>query len=485
MKREEIDSRFLELVRRICQYGEFESGRDEMCRELDRLVGDGKTRTMHRDLPWLTDVFFRGVLAGEDVQAAARRQLVGEWQTLTDSACPTSGGVDDRREKRTGQADPKPFVTREVVDESSLQTMDKMLRQLPRNARDEEVSRFRKGLKGIVRRTVGAKRFLDWVRCWLGKHGPLSLADYREWGEEELYSCAERQADEERLLKSCETASFETSQDFIVANVRKKASALLSARDRVSALRLTWLPDGGAERLVNEIDCLEILHSLAVAVAYGLNHRGVGCIPAMRLSGRKVRDGGIISDNPDEFGNVNMVLDTLAMNAFLKLMDIREVGGCRVPCFGPLRRYLNGPFQPTYLVGILQNTVANLRGGVLLDPNGEPIFKETTDAPVGMDDGQEGRTILDTLKAPDDDTEEEDQARFFRTVVGSLAPNLFRYFRLIRDGKSKGEALKVVGAKSTHFVEREAKTLIKELAKLKGEDVTKLSKMLNDLVEGK
>ena len=91
---------------------------------------------------------------------------------------------------------------------------------------------------------------------------------------------------------------------------------------------------------------------------------------------------------------------------------------------------------------------------------------------------------MESLAAEAGDGDEAEAGRFFRNVIGTLAPRLYRYLSLIREGTPKMEALKAVGAKSTHFVEREAKSLLAELAKLKGEDYAELAKLVSGLIKG-
>lgn len=474
-KRDEIDCCFLDLVKHICQIGGFGSGGEEMRETAERMKTAVNRITMQRDLPWLTDVFFLGILAGEDVQAAARASLLAQWGKLVEV------GQLPAQESEKSVAGPSEHCG-ELTDAASVRMADCAVRLMSRTSRPSEASRLKMSLKTFMKSADADAASL--ARCWIGKHGPLPLADYRDWTEAQLDVLCERMCAEGEALSRAESAPVDNKDEFAAEVLRKRASALSEARSRPAVMRLTWLPEGGRELLATSVECLDHLHKLVYFVTYGLDRYGAGAIPALRVAGRRARDGGVVGVAENEYGNANMVLDNLAMGAYLKLMDVRERNGRRVACFGPLRKHVQGPLTSDYLIGMVQNAVANLRGHELLGGKGARISKIHIDEPRKGKDGEEGHALMDTLpssaKTADD---EKDRSAFFKSVIGSLAPNLLRYYSLVNSGVSKGEARKRVGAKSAHFVEREINAIVKELAELQGEDFAELSRMLREVSE--
>lgn len=418
-KRDEIDRMFLETVGSVSQYAEFGSGRDAMREAVDGLLASGGAPTMHRDVPWLTDVFFRGIV-GDGVTAVAA-------PSAADVPLPELIAELDACSREDRQAE-------------LVRLVDARFRQLPTDERRvveaDVLSAFRRAFGRLPEK--GKARAL--IAAWIGKHGPLPYAPFRAWGEDEL------------------EAAVRASSDDVTAGL-------------------------DAEHRRNRDRGLEVLHALAVSVAYGMDRRGVGNVPALHVGGRSTRDGDVIGTDGDACVNVNMVLDTLAMNAFLWFMDMRESDGRRVPSYGPMRVYLEGPATARYLVGMVQDAVAGQRGKVLRGADAPAVTKVSLDEPLDDDDDSSPARI-DRLAAEESGGDEEETGRFFCKVIGTLAPRLYRYFVLVRKGTPKMEALKAVGAKSAHFVEREAKALLAELVALKGEDYAELAKLVSGLVKG-
>lgn len=478
IKREEIDRRFLELVSRICQNGKFGPGGEDMRQMAGKLMVGGNRTTMHQDLPWLTDVFFHGILSGEDVLANARASLLTQWRKLVDIGLPptreTDGAAANESLKEWG----------ELSDAKSVCEADRAVRLMPVERRADAASRLRRNIAALLKRVDADARTVASARCWNGKHGPLPLTDYREWSNDQLDALGEQACVEDAMLQRVETAPVDNKEEFVAERLRKQAGDLKDARSRSAAMKLTWLPEGDCELLATEVECLDLLHKLVYSVTYGLDRYGSGAIPPLHVAGRQARDGGIVGIAENEHGNVNMVLDNLATGAYLKLMDVRERMGHRTACFGPLRRHVEGPFTTDFLVGMVQNAVAGLRGRELLGGKRRKIRKVSIDEPQKSKCGEEGEALAATLPSPVETADDKkDRALFFKTVVGGLAPELLRYFSLIQSGMPKGEALKRVGAKSAHFVEREIKSILKELDKLKGEDFAELARMLRNVME--
>lgn len=472
-KREDLERELLESVRRGCAEKAYGASAAKMAAQVDVLLRDGWKPTVQRDVPWLTDVFLRGILDGESAQNEARLNLLSAWRELPGAVCPPASSS---LTSPVSCPDSSPEGTDPVVEG------DRKLRMLPESERDEAALAFRRRLEELSDQPSKTGAL---ARAWLGRHGPLPLLPFRAWSDTELQTLAKRMSSEESALKENGTRLFPLASAEQANTLSNRYAALSSARRAEAARRLSWLPEGSSEAIAAEIDSLELLYRMIVSATYGMNRRGVGNIPALHVEGRRTRDGGTVGTGADEIDGANAVLDSLAMDAFLWFAGTKEVDGSRVCDFGPVRRYVEGPANARYLIGMIQDAVAGRRGHELaVDPATAPV-KTYADAPVHAEgSADETRTLADTFTAEEGDDEERDRARFFRKVLGKLAPELMRYFQLVRGGLSKGEALKAVGAKSAHFVEREAKALLKELSTLNGPDFADLAGLVKELLKG-
>lgn len=285
--------------------------------------------------------------------------------------------------------------------------------------------------------------------------------------------------DEARAVAAELDAACATEPNGMTARRRRR---LAEARTAASVAWLDWLDEREREALGLEIDALGVLYDLCVAITYGMNRRGVGKVPALHVERRQTRDGDWIASSPDDIASADMILDSLAVQALLWFTGAARRGVSEVCDFEPVRRRVAEPDSPDYIVGMVQDAVAAVRGRELRAGGAPTLVKESLDAPVADDEGNE-RTLLDTLPTGDSDGErpDSDQARFFANVMAALSPKLFRYFKLIHAGTPKMKALEAIGAKSAHFVEREAKALVSELAKHDGDDFRELANLLVEL----
>ena len=289
---------------------------------------------------------------------------------------------------------------------------DRKLRMLPKPERDTAALAFRHRLEELSGRPdkTGAL-----ARAWLGRHGPLPLLPFRAWSDAELLALAKRMSSEESALKENCKRLFPLPCAERANTLSNRCIALSSARSAEAARRLSWLPEGAPEAIAKEIDSLELLYRMIVSATYGMNRRGVGNIPALHVEGRRTRDGGTVGTGADEIDGANAVLDSLAMEAFLWFAGTKEVDGSRVCDFGPVRRYVEGPANARYLIGMIQDAIAGRRGRELaVDPATAPV-KAYADAPVHAEGStDETRTLADTFTAEEGDVEERDRAHFFR-----------------------------------------------------------------------
>jgi len=286
--------------------------------------------------------------------------------------------------------------------------------------------------------------------------------------------------DDSRAVASALVSECAGKPNGIVARGRR---LLAEARDAAGISRLDWIDERGRSALQLEVDAIGVLFDLCVAIAYGMNRRGVGKVPALHVEGRQTRDGDWIDASPDDVASADMILDALAVRAFLWFTGAARRGESEVCDFEPVRRRVADPDSADYIVGMVQDAVAAARCREL-HANGEPApVKERLDAPMAADDDDGGRTMLDTLSTDEsvDEKADLDRARFFAHVVGALSPRLFRYFKLIRNGTPKMKALEAIGAKSAHFVEREAKLLVEQLEAHEDEDFQELANLLRPL----
>lgn len=405
-----------------------------------------------RDEPWLTDVFFRAILRGEAAASEARQSLTGAKEVEI------SGSGTDETEQ----------------EDDPVVAGDRRLRTASGSGRDALEADFRSRLETL---SVGEGKTAALARAWLGRHGPLPLVPYRAWSVAELAKLDRSLAREEAALAALASGNDDSAS-------AKAARALVAARSAEAARRLEGIPRADAEAIALEIDALELLHGRCHSIAYGMNRRGAGSVPALHVEGRRTRDGGTVGTGVDEVEGADAVLDAMAMDAFLWFAGVRETDGRRVCDFGPVRRYLEGPANARYLTGMIQDAVAGRRGSHFAQPGDGTPLKVSADQPLGTDDGDGGMTLSDTFAAePDDCGEAKDRSRFYLEILGKLSPKLLRYFKLVRSGVSKGEALRLVGAKSAHFVQREACDLVRALGANRSPDFAELAALVKAIAK--
>jgi hypothetical protein len=180
-----------------------------------------------------------------------------------------------------------------------------------------------------------------------------------------------------------------------------------------------------------------------------------------------------------------------------------------VVTYEPFREYREGEFNDKYLTALIDNAIANKRYTVVRPKGALPVVTIPIDAPANPDDqGEESSPLVDMIPgkefAPPDD-----YSNFVFVVTKRFAPMMWQYLRLVEwgisasdierlrrkgmselagkydpgDVVSKGDALKMVGAKTPHLVERERVVLLKALEGVKGRDYQEMARKLKKALE--
>ena len=530
---------FFDYLKAVAAYEEFGSERHKLVAELEDVEKKGLFTSVQTLLPWVTDVFMFGVLAGEEAQNAAKRELLALYAEFPETAAVAQRALSLDRMRmveysmRGQQCDEESVLAmlRRKLDETlqsgadyDLSEIRWCLKYLPTEERERQMREALDMLGRLVGMDAAESRHCASTKCFCGKYGampmvlgmtdayvglrglPLPEEGMREFfvrnkclwqGAEYLY-----QAELTNALKRCSNTRM--PDEITARRLKGSVDTLLAANDTESVLSLRDVPDEVKERIANGIVGVELLWALAQSAARRLNNRGSGKIPAFHLGGRLGRDGRLIEASDTAFNSVEQSLDYMVQKAFCLLIDGREVNGVNIVTYEAFREYLEGEFNDKYLMALIDNAIANKKYLVLRPKDAPPVVVTSIDEPINSDgDGKDETTrieiIPDTGHAPPDN-----YARFVFAVTKRFAPRMWRYLRLVEwgisasdikrlrdegmseladkydpgDMVSKGDALKMVGAKTPHLVERERAALLKALEDVKGRDYQEMAKKL-------
>ena len=310
------------------------------------------------------------------------------------------------------------------------------------------------------------------------------------------------QAELERSLRRCMWRC--TRED--AAELRRSCEVVLEAKDAQTVLRAGFVSADAKERIANGITGMEILWALTYSASRRLNVHGSGAIRGMHIGGRIARDGRAIETDKAALYNVDETLDTMVQEAICRMLAARDFDGVDVVTLAAFREYREGEFDDTYLTAIIDNAIANRKHAVVRPKTAPSIMVVSGDeVKEHDDDGNGGKTRFDEIEAKPQHNPREFEWYAFG-VVKKYAPKLWDYMRLVEWGISasdidrmrrngfeelaekysphdvvqKGDALKIVGAKSAHFVERERMALLKILEELPGRDTQILAERIKN-----
>lgn len=552
---------FFDYLKAVAGYGEFGAGRGKMVKALEIAEADGLFSSVQTRLPWVTDVFLHGILAGAEARTVALRELLERYAESADVSAMAKRALEldcsmltvhNAGARKTDERTVLVTV-RNVLDEviariarseaeerGSKSTGRRMafgdklslvrwcLKYLPGGEREERIGDVLAAIdkvKGVV--GISSKDMTE-AEVFREKYGVIPIAA----GMEDAYSAlrcvsidAGRahegfvwnkalydevgfavQAELESALKSCMWRC--TCRD--AADLRKACEVVLAMNDVQQVLRLNAVSDDAKERIANGIVGMELLWALAYNASRRLNARGSGKVPAFWLEGRIGRDGRAFEASESALYSVDNALDEMVEEAICRIQVAREVNGTNVVTYAAFREYREGEFDDTYLTAMLDNAIANRKHVVVCPRNGPTITIVSINKGDGQ--GEDGKEEDPTERIP---APERHDPRDFEWhalgVVKQYAPKLWDYMRLVEWGISasdidrmrrngleelaekysphdvvqKGDALKIVGAKSAHFVERERMALLKVLEELPGCDQRILAERIKNALSRK
>ena len=526
---------FFDYLKAIAAYGEVGDSRREMIAELETAESKGLFRSLQMECPWVTDVFMYGILAGEEAQNAAKRELLAHYASFPETAEEAERALSlDRAKMTEGALARQSDSARQAIAEihskldggewvgsaEGLSEVRWCLKYLPAAERERHL---RTVLDALARKCEegGAT---DAFSRFRGKYSSLPVAlgmesayaglckapfdgtDLREYFvRNKCIWFAASDAYQAALMKALERCSgIALSDKALEWRLRGEVGIVSRPTDVRSVLALRNVSNRLKERIANGIVGVELLWALSRESASRMNARGSGAIPAFHLAGRTTRDGRVVESSSDSLYSVDQALDEMAMRAYCQLLAAREVDGMTVVTYEPFREYMEGEFNAKHLTALVDNAVANKKYLVTRPKGALPIVTVSIDAPLNSNgDEEDSAALIDIL--PDDDTDiPDDYVNFVLVVTKRYAPTMWRYLRLVEwgisasdikrlretgmaeladkyapgDQVSKGDALKMVGARTPHLVERERASLVKALEGVNGSDYQEMAKRL-------
>ena len=556
---------FFDYLKAVADYEEFGTGRQKMVRALEEAETNGLFSCVQTRLPWVTDVFLQGILAGEEARVAAVREFLKRCAESLGSSSDAKYALDiDRartilynaRDRKSDEGAALNTV-RSVLDDAlgnlaehlaavaedaggktgrrgkafndRLSLVRWCLKYLPPEERDRRWPAVRAAL-GKVKSVPGiCKKCGFAIDMFCGKYETLPIAAGMEdaysalrkvslgmkkpkegfaWNkslfdEVDFACCAELEKTLNRCVWRC--ASGEA------AELHRAYEVICNANNARDVLGLSVISDDLKGRIANGIVGMEILWALSYSASRRLNARGSGKIPAMRLKGRIGPDGRRYEDSQYALNSVGQALDAMVMEAISRMLVARDVSGVEIVTHAVFREYREGEFDDKYLTAIVDNAIANRKHAYVCPETGPRIVVISGDEVSGQDDdGESGRSIFDTIIGVAKESP-RDYAWFALDVVKKHTPKLWNYMRLVEWGISasdikqmqkgglkefaekydpgdkvqKSDALKIVGATTTHLVEREREALLKALETQRGADYEVLVGRLKNVLKVK
>ena len=531
---------FFDYLKAVVSYEEFGLDREKWVAELDDIEKNDGFSFVQTLLPWVTDVFIYGILAGEEAQNDAKRELLGRYAEFPETAAVAQAALSlDRMRMVAGGMCGKPEGEESVLaairqmldgvrgeDGPNLSEVRWCLKYLPAGERDSR----RLQVLEMLGRQECKKDAAASVKCFCGKYAAVPAALGMEeaydglrtlsfGGAEDMRETFVRnkclwfeadgvyQAELTKAVKRC--ARTRLSDEMTMQGMGNAVEALLASNDADVILSMRYVSDGVKERIANGIIGIQLLWALSYSASRRMNVRGSGAIPAFGLAGRITRDGREIETSADALYSVNHALDDMVERAVCQLAAGRELDGVTIVTYEPFREYREGEFSDKYLFALIDNAVANKKYLVVRPKDAPYISTISGDAPQNPDaDEGTGTSIIDAVEdenahAPDD------YSRFIFKVTKRFAPAMWLYLRLVTWGisasdlvrvrergmpgladkydpgdlVSKGDALKMVGAKTPHLVERERAVLLKALEGVTGCDYQEMARKLKKALE--
>ena len=89
---------FFDYLKAVAAYEEFGAKRGEMVKALADAEAKGYFSSVQARLPWVTDVFLHGILAGAEARTVAMRELLERYAEMPDAPTDAGGAIGIDRE---------------------------------------------------------------------------------------------------------------------------------------------------------------------------------------------------------------------------------------------------------------------------------------------------------------------------------------------------------------------------------------------------
>ena len=469
---------FFDYLKAVAAYDEFGTASPKMVKALEDAEANGLFRSVQTRLPWVTDVFLHGILAGAEARTAAMRELLMRFTESPDASSEVRRalGLDRavliRHNASNRLADEKSVLdtVRRVLNEAIVGSMELTesidvrlslarwcLKYLPSEERETQKDAVLASL-GKVRNASGLPvKDANRIDVFCGKYETLPFVP----GMEETYSA----------LRSVSPGTAETHKGFAwnknlsdevdfayqaelenaltrcawrckhgdAAELQRACEVVRNPTDARAVLQLNAISDGVKDRIANGIVGMEILWALAYHASRRLNVFGSGAIPGFHLGGRISRDGRAIENPSNALYNVDLALDTMVLEAMSRMLSAQDIGGTNIVTYAAFRDYREGEFDDTYLTAIVDNAIAN-RKHAIVRPKTAPVIETVSGDEVNGQDGADsgGLSIFDTIVATAKESP-RDYAWFALNVVKEHTPKLWNYMRLVEWGLSASD----------------------------------------------
>jgi len=532
---------FFDYLKAVAAYEEFGFDREMLIFGLEDAEKKDLFSSVQLRFPWVTDVFIYGILAGEEAQNDAKRGLLARYAEFPETAAEAGRALSLDRTRMVADALGRQSTAGEsALDEirsvldggkwaDSAELLSEVrwcLKYLPPAERAEQIGRVLGALKRkSEEKGDGAETFSRFCGRYSAVPFVLNMdAAYAEFSKVSLPGMDLReyfvrnkslwfeasdvyQAALTNALNRCSLTALPDKN--LEIRIRNEVETVCRSNDTRSVLALREVPSGIKERIANGIVGMELLWALSRQSANRMNARGSGAIPAFNLAGRVTRDGRTIEASKSGLYSVDGALDAMVMRAICQLQAGRAVNGVNISTYEPFREYMEGLFSDKYLTALIDNAIANKRYTVVRPKGALPVVTIPIDAPANTDDGGEGRSPLIDMIPGKKCAPPDDYLNFVFAVTKRFAPTMWQYLRLVECGisasdierlrgkgmseladkydpgdlVSKGDALKMVGAKTPHLVERERAALLKALDGVAGIDFQEMARKLKKSLE--
>ena len=527
----------LRYLRRVASLETFVRCRERILATLDEIELNGRCNRMELEYPWINDLFIYGLLDSEDALNEAKAELWnalsggdGEYLDVQEEwkGCYAglSGGVVQDKDGLSTEIIQGMEFPHEKTCEEALNQAWYWLRYLGESGKDAK-REILKAIQSVAVKPVEKDKLGKMSRWFVGRHEFLPCPLTNEWKYRTLGAnimvadvhdseCQRFRQNYDLLLKTemslqmvlgrklqkCDAQAGDDKADIQNWRYQQTVETLRSPSNSQNVMRLGMISLPLRERIANGCLARDVLYARLYDIAERLNCHGSGAIPAWHLENRQERDGGWISEIAHDCNSLQEAIDRIVSDTYAGISGFETVDGVPVTTYEVFRDYQDGELSTKYLTALLENALDNRKHKVLHPKGGEKVIKVEVDKPVRDADGN-GKNPVDDL--PDAHARQyDDSSAFILKVIEKYAPHWWKYYCLTEigiqkedideftqsdlslvvsryqegDQVKKGDALKLVGAKTAHFVDHERNALISKLKERKSLDFKEIVERL-------